>query len=166
MLSSAGANTFTCTCCRVPWCSLHAYTRRRDGVVTTFANADAVRACWLSRAWRCPSCRDCIPARCAARVSDVAAYVFNDALIAVAIARWHDFDCVHAARTSASRMRTLTGPPMTARLFIIFVGCFDALAPTPDTSPWDRRPLRDSSWIVVYAKESTPNDDKDWLACS
>ena len=99
-------------------------------------------------------------------MSDVSVYVFKDDLIAAAIDRWHDFDCVHAARTSASQMRSLTGPPMTASLFIIFVGCFDVLAPIPDTSPWDRRPLCDGKWIVVYAKESTPNDDRDGLECS
>ena len=155
----AGANTFKRTRSRVPWRFFQAYIRRSDGFATIFVSADAVCDCWLSRAWRRPFWSDCIPARRAARVSDVAAYVFNDALIAFVISRWHRFDCVQAARTSASpRTSTLTGPKMALLLVVIFVAFIGLLAPTPDAGRWDRRPLCIGKRFVVNAKESTPSD--------
>ena len=73
-----------------------------------------------------------------------------------------------ASSCASPRTCLVPRPPMTRALCFSVVRCafFEFLAPIPDTWPWDRRPLRCGNWIVVYAKESTPNDDKDWLACS
>ena len=72
-----------------------------------------------------------------------------------------------ASGCASPRTCLVPRPPMTrALLSVVLCTFFEFLTPIPDTWPWDRRPLRCGNWIVVYAKESTPNDDRDGLECS